>query len=287
MSSILTPTGSPPESNPSLGSPPRQDSNSPASSLSPNGSAPAGKPMPTPSVHRPPPHPHGLLASIASILEITVIALFIVTFLLQPFRIPSESMIPTLRVGDFLLVDKQSYAPQGRLDKLLMPPTTVKRGDLVVFHYPVDLSLHLVKRVIGVPGDRIHLRGGRVYLNEQPIAEPYALYTLARPNNFRDSFPSLREADPNIDPAWWAELRRIDSGGEITVPPGHFFVMGDNRNNSEDSRYWGFLPRNDLEGRPLVVYFSLNHSGQPEPDSPLARLAERYRAAFRSMRILR
>jgi signal peptidase I len=222
-------------------------------------------------------------------LEITVIALFAVTFLVQPFRIPSESMVPTLRVGDFLLVDKQSYAPQGRLDHLLMPPTPVQRGDLVVFHYPVDLTLHLVKRVVGLPGDRIHLRDGHLLVNDQPLPEPYALYIPSRPNNFRDSFPSLREADPNIDPLWWATLRRIDLDGEITVPPNHYFVMGDNRNNSEDSRYWGFLPQTHLVGRPLVVYFSLADdasSPEPPPATPLARFFDRYRTAFRSMRIL-
>lgn len=222
-------------------------------------------------------------------LEITTIALFAVTFLVQPFRIPSESMLPTLRVGDFLLVDKQSYAPQGTLDHLLMPSATVKRGDLVVFHFPVDHSMHLVKRVVGVAGDRIRVRGGRLYVNDVQPDEPYAFYAPARPNNFRDGFPTLREADPNIDPVWWAELRRIDKHGEVTVPPGEFFVMGDNRNNSEDSRYWGFLPRADLVGRPLVVYFSLSpgDDAEPESDSPVIRLYQRYRTAFRSMRILR
>ena len=220
-------------------------------------------------------------------LEITTVALFLVTFLVQPFRIPSESMVPTLRVGDFLLVDKQSFAPQGHLDKLFMPPDEVHRGDLVVFHFPVDLSLHLVKRVVGVPGDRVHLRGGRVYLNGVRLNEPYAFYSPSRPNDFRDNFPSLRETDPNADPVWWAQLRRVGAGGEVTVPPGHYFVMGDNRNDSEDSRYWGFVPGRYMEGRPLVVYFSLSSNGQPEPQAPLDRLLERWQSAFSSVRILR
>src|ERR1700733_10238360 len=113
-------------------------------------------------------------------LEIIVFAVFIVTFIVQPFRIPSGSMEPTLKVGDFLLVDKQSYGPAGVLDRLLLPPTRVERGDLVVFHYPVNPNLHLVKRVVGLPGDRIRMRGGRVLVNGRVLEEPYAFYSPSR-----------------------------------------------------------------------------------------------------------
>jgi signal peptidase I len=199
---------------------------------------------------------HGVLATFRSLLEFLVVALFALTFILQPFRIPSESMVPTLRVGDFLMVDKQSFEPEGPLSWLL-PPSAIQRGDLVVFHYPVDPSMHLVKRVIALPGDRIRLRHGRVWINEQPLNEPYAFYSPAAVDDFRDNFPSLREADPSLDPNWWLRLRRSIVAGEITVPKGQLFVLGDNRNDSEDSRYWGFVPERNVVGRPFVVYFSI------------------------------
>src|ERR1700744_5531769 len=119
---------------------------------------------------------YGVLATFRSLLEFIVIALFALTFILQPFRILSESMVPTLKVGDFLMVDKQADEPEGHVSWLL-PPSTVHRGDLVVFHYPVDPSMHLVKRLVGLPGDRIRLHGGRVWINEAPLDEPYAFYS--------------------------------------------------------------------------------------------------------------
>src|ERR1700742_3298586 len=121
---------------------------------------------------------YGVLATFRSLLEFLVVALFALTFILQPFRIPSESMVPTLRVGDFLMVDKQSYEPEGAL-AWLRPHGGVHRGDLVVFHYPVDPSMHLVKRVVAVAGDRVQLKRGRVWINEQPMEEPYAFYSPA------------------------------------------------------------------------------------------------------------
>jgi signal peptidase I len=199
---------------------------------------------------------HGVLATFRSLLEFLVVALFALTFILQPFRIPSESMVPTLRVGDFLMVDKQAYEPEGHLSWLL-PPAGIHRGDLVVFHYPVDPSMHLVKRIVALPGDRIRLKHGRVWINEQPISEPYAFYSPAALDDFRDNFPSLRSADPSLDPNWWMRLRRSIVAGELTVPKGQLFVLGDNRNDSEDSRYWGFVPERDVVGRPFVVYFSI------------------------------
>lgn len=207
---------------------------------------------------------HGVLATFRSLLEFLIVALFALTFILQPFRIPSESMVPTLRVGDFLMVDKQSFEPEGHLSWLL-PPSSFHRGDLVVFHYPVDPSMHLVKRVVAVPGDRIRLRHGRVWINEKPLKEPYAFYSPAAVDEFRDNFPSLRQADPNLDPNWWMRLRHSIVDGELIVPQGHLFVLGDNRNDSEDSRYWGFVPDSDVVGRPFVVYFSIIPIVEDEP----------------------
>jgi signal peptidase I len=214
-----------------------------------SGGAPLGS-----AVHR-----HGLLQASQSLVYIIIVALFIITFTVQPFRIPSASMEPTLLVGDFLLVDKQvglEASPR------IFPSTSViRRGDLIVFHYPVDSSLHLVKRVIGLPGDRIRLRGGHVYIDGNALSEPYAVYRPSAPDSYRDDFPRMVSADPGVDSRWWIEMHSLVSQGELAVPLGSYFVLGDNRNDSEDSRYWGFVPRAAIVGKPLLVYFSLNDSG--------------------------
>jgi len=225
---------------------------------------------------------YGVLATFRSLMEFLVVALFALTFILQPFRIPSESMVPTLRVGDFLMVDKQSYEPEGALSWLL-PPSNIHRGDLVVFHYPVDPSMHLVKRVVAVPGDRVRLKHGRLWINGQQVEEPYAFYSPAAVDDFRDNFPSLRQADPSLDPNWWMRLRHSIVDGELTVPRGQLFVLGDNRNDSEDSRYWGFVPDKDIVGRPFVVYFSILPT---EEDAAPPTLRDRLRTAL-SFHVLR
>ena len=201
--------------------------------------------------------------AVQSLLHLIVIAIFIITFCVQPFRIPSESMESTLLVGDFLLVDKQ-VAPPRQYRWLLSLPPAIHRGDIIVFHYPVDPTLHLVKRVIGLPGDHIRLRRGRVFINGQPLAEPYAVYRPSPPDNFRDNFPRLQSADPEIDSRWWIRMRSLIDDGELIIPTGNYFVLGDNRNDSEDSRYWGFVPREAIVGKPLLIYFSLQ---QPEGTS--------------------
>jgi signal peptidase I len=238
-----------------------------------------------PVPHRSGPPRDGFLSAFKALLEIIVAAIFLTTFLLQPSRIPSGSMLPTLRVGDFLLLDKQAYA-RPSFAHLLLPPTRIHRGDLIVFHYPVDPTLLLVKRVIGLPGDLLRLRDGHVLLNGQPLAEPYAFYSDARPNTFRDNFPSLREADPNVDPLWWIQMRRSTQSGDLTVPPNHFFVLGDNRNDSEDSRYWGFVPRDLIVGRPLLVYFTLRDPDDAQGSS-FAQLRQALKRGVHSWRIVR
>jgi signal peptidase I len=224
---------------------------------------PSAPPRPPAGVR--PHHAHhdktGFLPAFQSMISIIVIAIFIITFCVQPFRIPSESMESTLLVGDFLLVDKQATALDGGGG--LLPVAAIRHGDIVVFHDPVDASLHLVKRVIGLPGDRIRLRGGRVYLNGNPIPEPYAVYRPSPPDNFRDNFPRLQSADPDINSTWWIKMRNLIDNGELIIPTGNYFVMGDNRNDSEDSRYWGFVPRSAIVGKPLLIYFSLR---QPSLD---------------------
>jgi signal peptidase I len=229
----------------------------------------------------------GLLTTLKSILEIIIFAAFLVTFVMQPFRIPSGSMEPTLRVGDFLLVDKQSYAPGSELDRLLLPPARVKRGDLVVFHYPVEPWLRLVKRVVGLPGDRIRMRGGQVLVNGEVLEEPYAFYSPSRPNGFRDDFPSLLEADPNVDLRWWIQLRGSVVDRDVIVPADSYFVLGDNRNDSEDSRYWGFVPRSAIVGRPLLVYFTIPAAEDIRGNSVGKRVRDVLRTGVHSWRVLR
>jgi signal peptidase I len=218
-----------------------------------------------------PVHRHSLLQAFQSLIYIIVIALFIISFTVQPFRIPSQSMEPTLLVGDFLLVNKEvSNDPSSRV---LAPTNLIHRGDLVVFRYPVEPSLHLVKRVVGLPGDHIHLRGGHVFVDGQPISEPYAIFRPSAPDSYRDDFPRMASADPGVDSRWWIQMHSLVSDGELVVPPDSYFVLGDNRNDSEDSRYWGFVPRNSIVGKPFLIYFSLQYLDQPSNEPGGNRLA--------------
>jgi signal peptidase I len=198
------------------------------------------------------PPQHHLLPSLQSMLNLTVVALFFITFSFQPFRIPSASMEPTLLVGDFLLVDKQITH-----DPPLLPPSSLHRGDVIVFHDPIDPTQHLVKRIIAIPGDRIRLRAGRVILNGQPLDEPYTVYRGASRNTYRDNFPNAQTPDSDVDANWWIQLRTLVNHGDLVVPPESFFVLGDNRNDSLDSRFWGFVPRSAVVGRPFLIYLSL------------------------------
>jgi signal peptidase I len=193
--------------------------------------------------------------ALASLLRTIVVALFVLTFVLQPLLIPSESMEHTLLVGDFLLFNKQVYAPPGRLSQWLLPYRPVERGDIIVFHHPKPPLL--VKRVVGVPGDRLRIEDGRVLVNGVLLDEPYAAFEPAPPNDFRDNFPARIYTDPQVDPEWWRQMQSLTLNGDLVVPQGEYFVLGDNRNHSSDSRYWGFVPRQAIVARPLVIYFSL------------------------------
>lgn len=196
--------------------------------------------------------------ALASLLQTIVVALFLLTFVLQPYLIPSESMERTLLVGDFLLVNKQAFAPAGRLTRWLMPYLNVKRADIVIFHPPEDLYKIYVKRVVGIPGDRLHIEDGRVTVNGEPLDEPYATFEPVARNPLGDAFPGKVYTDPEVDPAWWIQLQSLTRNGELVVPPDEYFVLGDNRNHSKDSRFWGFVSRQQIVARPLVIYFSLS-----------------------------
>jgi signal peptidase I len=202
--------------------------------------------------------------ALASLLRTIVVALFLLTFLLQPFLIPSESMEHTLLVGDFLLVNKQVLAPAGKpgsLGRLILPYRDVERGDIVVFHHPSPPLL--IKRVIGVPGDHIRMQDGRVEVNGMPLDEPYAAFEPAPADPYRDNFPERDYTDlAIIKPEWWHQIPSLTRNGELVVPAGMYFMLGDNRNHSEDSRFWGLVPRRAIIARPLVIYFSLK---RPSP----------------------
>lgn len=214
--------------------------------------APAAPPTPVPALRL---HLPTVPEALASLLRTLIVALFLLTFFLQPFLIPSESMEHTLLVGDFLLVNKQIFAPAGRLTRWIMPYRDIRRGDIVVFHHPRPPLL--IKRVIGLPGDKIRIDEGHVWVNDQLLTEPYVAFEPAAFNPARDNFPESIYSDPSIDLDWWRQMRHLVHNGELVVPSGEYFVLGDNRNHSDDSRFWGLVPRSAILARPLVVYFSL------------------------------
>ena len=163
-----------------------------------------------------------------------IILLFGTTTLVQAFIVPTPSMDTTVRVGDHLLVDKLAYAPSGSFSRLFLPYTEPKRGDIIVFRYPMDISQNYVKRVMGVPGDHIRVVDKVVYLNGHKLDEPYG---------------------PVVDRAREMLAQHV-LNGELVVPEGNYFAMGDNRDNSLDSRYWGFVPRENIIGKPFVIFWS-------------------------------
>ena len=207
------------------------------------------------------------LESLASICAVLAVGLFVMTFIFQNFEIPSASMEKTLLIGDHVLVDRVSLAPPSPWAPFVHY-RDVQRGDVIVFLKPVrepdGSELYLVKRCIGVPGDRIHLRDGVVYLNGVAQNEPYAAMPVndGDPqhafNLYRDDFPSIPPDpnDTNVTPSWMVDLPNHIVGGDLVVPPGFVFAMGDNRTESLDGRFWGFVPRENIVGRPMFIYWS-------------------------------
>ena len=194
----------------------------------------------------------------ASIAELLVVVLFIMTFVLQNFEIPSSSMEDTLLIGDHVFVNREQFAPPTRWMGPLMPYRDIRRGDIVVFLSPEEQGLYVVKRIIGIPGDRIHLRDGVVYRNGQKLDELYARHKMGDYNPYRDNFPSVPASEMFgvRNDAWVDQLPSHLDRGDIVVPPDSYFAMGDNRDVSYDSRYWGFLPRQNVIGRPVFIYWS-------------------------------
>ncbi len=183
-----------------------------------------------------------------------LILLFGTTTLVQAFIVPTPSMDKTVMVGDHLLVDKLSYAPSDSFSKHLLPYTEPKRGDIIVFRYPMDISQNYVKRCMGVPGDHLKVVDKEVWLNGHKLVEPYVQHVFPRIEPYRDNFPS-EPYGPVYDRARQMLAEHVVNG-EVVVPEGFYFAMGDNRDNSLDSRYWGFVPRENIIGKPLVIFWS-------------------------------
>ncbi len=228
--------------------------------------------LPAAPVHRTAPSfGSDLISSLQSLMGTVVIAIFVITFIVQAFQIPSESMENTLLVGDYLLVNKLCYGGPGLGDHV-MPYQRIARGDIIVFHYPVDPQQHFVKRVIGLPGDKLRLVNKKVFIDGKPLEEPYVRF-LEPPNNlFRDNFPRTDIPAYGLEGKWWLEMRKLVEDGQLIIPEGHYFVMGDNRDDSQDSRYWGFVPRENIIGTPLVIYWSVKDWDRSSPDTVAGRL---------------
>jgi signal peptidase I len=174
-----------------------------------------------------------------SIVIAVILAFFIRTFVVQAFKIPTGSMEPNLLIGDHLLVNKFVLAPTlTRVERTLLPIDDVRRGEVIVFKYPEEPDRDFIKRVIGLPGETVELRGHDLLINGKPLSEPYAHY--------RQPVPDEGELSLDVRSKY----------GPVTVPAGHYFVMGDNRDNSQDSRYWGFLPGSYIKGKALMIYYS-------------------------------
>jgi len=177
-----------------------------------------------------------------AIILAIILALFIRSFVVQAFKIPSGSMLNTLQIGDHILVNKFVYGIKVPLtDKYIVQGKGPKRGDIIVFEYPIDPSKDFIKRVIGVGGDTIQIINKRILVNGQPLEERYSRFT-----------------DQVILPA---NVQPRDNLGPLVVPPGKLFVMGDNRDESYDSRFWGFVDQSKVKGKAFIIYWSWDNRG--------------------------
>jgi signal peptidase I len=214
---------------------------------------------PKPSSPHPSPRHHSGMNSLQSLAITIVIAVFVIAFIVQAFQIPSPSMEKTLLVGDYLLVDKV-HDGHSALWRWLMPYKPVKPQDIIVFRYPLDPRQHFVKRVVAVPGDRVRLIDKHVYVNGVRQDDAYATFDWEQHDGFRDNFPDSNLFVLGMSSPWYLQIRKLLDNGDLIVPEGSYFVLGDNRDDSSDSRYWGFVPAENIVGRPLVIYWSVLRS---------------------------
>jgi len=188
-----------------------------------------------------------------SIVIAVILALFVRTFVLQAFKIPTGSMENNLLIGDHLLVNKFMFAPTASgAERALLPIGQIRRGDVLVFKYPVEPDRDYIKRVIGLPGETLELKKKKIYINGQPLEEPY-VHFLDEPRG-----------NSNLSEVTSSDVR--EDYGPVTVPPNQYFMMGDNRDNSADSRYWGFMPRDYVKGKALLIYWSYESERQDYED---------------------
>ena len=223
---------------------------------------PVAKSKPAPQQTQP-----GWRESVESLLVTIILVLFATCFVVEAFKIPSESMEPTLLVGDHLLVNKFIFEGNGAWYDRFLPYRAIQRGEVIVFKFPFQNHPHYVKRVIGLPGDRIKVVNSVVFVDGKALKEPYAIHDPSSYDPFAENFPPTNQdyLDAAVLPQWKQELPRyVNAKGELVVPPGEYFVMGDNRDHSWDSRYWGFVPRDAIMGRPVIIYWSLHEPAQDE-----------------------
>ena len=209
----------------------------------------------------------GLMSGLQSLATTIVIAVFVITFVVQAFQIPSESMEKTLLVGDYLLVDKAHYANSGMWGWLL-PYRRINRQDIIVFRYPVNPQQHFVKRVVGVPGDHVRLVNKHVFVNGIRQEDEYATFNWDQHDKFRDSFPNGGLFAGRIASPWFVQAQKLVEDGQLIIPEGSYFVLGDNRDDSYDSRYWGLVPADHIVGRPLLIYWSIGQVPPGDGESP-------------------
>jgi signal peptidase I len=184
-----------------------------------------------------------------SICVAVILALFVRTFVVQAFKIPTGSMENNLLIGDHLLVNKFRHAPtMTELERMLLPIEPISRGDILVFKYPEDPERDFIKRVIGLPGETLEMRDKKIYIDGEPLDEPYVHFI----------FPVTSRGPGEADFTAEGVSRNY---GPVVVPPDMYFMMGDNRDNSQDSRYWGFMPRDYVKGKALFIYFSFGEDG--------------------------
>jgi signal peptidase I len=249
-------------------------------------------------------HKSGLRDTFESLVVTVILAVFGTTFVVQAFKIPSGSMENTLLIGDHLLVNKFAFAWQFGALRDVGPYLDPQRGNVLVFKFPGTIEEaqepgeHFVKRIIGVPGDRIRIVQRQVFVNDKPLSEPYVHHDYPDQTMPGDNFPPDSPAElPGITPEWAESMENYIHAGELVVPPGNYFVLGDNREHSWDSRFWGFVPRKLVSGRPLLIYWSFETPEQEYSQTSLSdRLSQtadlllhflsktRWRRAFRVVR---
>ncbi|HVN08056.1 MAG TPA: signal peptidase I [Patescibacteria group bacterium] len=217
---------------------------------------------------------HSIFLEYAESLLVTVIlALYFTSFILQAYRIPTPSMEPTLLVGDHLLVNKFIFGGSGAWYDRVLPYRPIHRGDIIVFKFPFADHTNYVKRVIGLPGDRLKIVDQFVYINGKLLTEPYAYRPEGWSEPYGDNFPP----GPGgylpagmVEQEWRKQIFQFVHNGELTVPPHKYFAMGDNRERSWDSRYWGFVDEDAIMGRPMFIYWSINSAADEAPDQSLS-----------------